>query len=109
MFKVKNFKKGLKELNKRSFSQITTKVVQRKEELNSIQKQLQMQPLNVELKLTKKNCMVKYNELLIIEEKFYRDKARTKWLVEGDRKTMYFHRKVKVNQTKNRIMSLCSN
>ena len=43
---------------------------------------------------------------LLVQEKFWQDKTRSKWLRDGDRNTSYFHTFAKIHRTRNFISSL---
>ncbi|KAL3519686.1 hypothetical protein ACH5RR_017835 [Cinchona calisaya] len=104
--KLKNLKGHLKELNKKHYSNISTMVLQIKEELWMTQQRLQLQPYDIEAQKNEKDLMVKYADLLLAEKAFFKDKARVKWLQHVDRNTKFFHRSVQIHQARNKIMTI---
>lgn len=106
--KMKKVKVVSKELNKKNFRKISTRVNQKKEQLNSTQRSLAKKPFDDELTKSEKRLREEYAELMSAEERFYRDKARINWLQHGDKNTAIFHRKVATHSAKNRILSLCN-
>lgn len=42
------------------------------------------------------------------EESFYEDKSRVKWLTQSDTNTTFFHKKLKIYQAHNKILTLAN-
>ncbi|KAL3534632.1 hypothetical protein ACH5RR_003093 [Cinchona calisaya] len=98
------FLKGLKKLNRENFSNITNRVVLKKDQLSIVQTILQQLPFDDELIQQDRLLTPEYAELLSAEEEFYKAKSRVAWLQSGDRNTSFFHRKVSSDIARNRIV-----
>ncbi|XP_038999841.1 uncharacterized protein LOC120125471 [Hibiscus syriacus] len=104
--KLKKLKCGLKDLNKFYFNDISSRVMQKCEELSKIQ----LTNLNSGTAgiYANSKCEVE-RELKILEEAellFYKQKAKTNWIKEGDQGTHFFHSMVAVGERA--IPSECS-
>ncbi|GAV92089.1 RVT_1 domain-containing protein, partial [Cephalotus follicularis] len=97
--KLKKLKGRLKSLSTRPDS--ITEALRRR--LREVQLQIDGNPEDVELKQQEIKLR---NELAISarkEEAFFKQKSRIHWLKEGDFNTAFFHRAVKLRQSKNHI------
>lgn len=47
-----------------------------------------------------------YNDALLCEENFYKQKSRVKWLMEGDKNTWFFHQMMKIKRKKFKISDI---
>ena len=61
--------------------------------------------LDIHLQSIEKKCLSAYTSLLIDEEQFFKNKAHTDWLLSRDKSTKFFHRKMKMHQRRNSILS----
>ncbi|XP_020270938.1 uncharacterized protein LOC109846122 [Asparagus officinalis] len=107
--KLKLLKNALKDLNKRSFHNISEKVIRARINLENMQNNLQEDPLNTDLINQEKECFALYNKLLDCELSFYHQKSRIQWNVQGDRCTNFFHSAIKAKRHLNRVMVLYNN
>ncbi|GJX34584.1 RNA-directed DNA polymerase, eukaryota, reverse transcriptase zinc-binding domain protein [Tanacetum coccineum] len=76
------------------------------EDLKKAQIKVEENPFDAKVKEDMINILYKYNEALNDEEKLLAQKAKVKWLSEGDRNTKYFHNIVKSRMNKNKIMGI---
>lgn len=111
MYKVVKKMKMLKsKLTKLSWQNgnVFQRVVKLRNKLENIQKEVDMNPHNAELK--KESCLVleEFNEAVKDENSLLFQKAKVEWLKEGDRNTEYFHKIIKGRLHKGRIMSVCN-
>lgn len=49
---------------------------------------------------------IRYNELLSLDETYWKQRSRVLWLKEGDRNTAFFHRKASNRRSRNKIQGL---
>ncbi|GJZ77649.1 hypothetical protein Tco_0642321 [Tanacetum coccineum] len=78
-------------------------VVQLREELDKVQTDLDKDPSNLSLREKEAATVVAFNEVLLMEEKFLKQKAKITWSREGDSNTAYFHKVVKSRVSRSRI------
>ncbi|XP_075111508.1 uncharacterized protein LOC142181830 [Nicotiana tabacum] len=102
-YKLKAMKGELKKLNNQEYMSVGDKIKEAKNKLTQLQQSMQS-PKNSsavidEEKMTKME-LAKWME---VEESILKQKARVKWLKEGDSNTSYFHACVKTN----RYSSIC--
>ncbi|GJV12664.1 hypothetical protein Tco_1354205 [Tanacetum coccineum] len=72
-------------------------------ELDSIQLSLDTDPFNIVLREREASCIVEFNQAILTEERFLKQKAKIQWLKEGDSNSSYFHKVVKSRVSRNRI------
>ncbi|GJY21338.1 hypothetical protein Tco_0393904 [Tanacetum coccineum] len=78
-------------------------VIRLRAELDRLQTALDMDPSNVRLREDEAGAVLAFNEALIIEEKFLKQKAKIEWLKDGDSNSAYFHKAVKSRISRSRI------
>ncbi|GKB32581.1 RNA-directed DNA polymerase, eukaryota, reverse transcriptase zinc-binding domain protein, partial [Tanacetum coccineum] len=65
-------------------------------------------PHNERVKAYEAECLVEYLSALNDEEKFLFQKAKVKWISNGDRNTKFFHKVIASKRNINIIMSICN-
>ncbi|XP_058775611.1 uncharacterized protein LOC131649884 [Vicia villosa] len=75
----------------------------------STQEQLVIHSDSSVLKNQELTAQKNLEKLLIMEESFWKDNAKIKWHLEGDRNTSYFHKCAKIRQAKNTITHIRTN
>ncbi|GJW60133.1 putative RNA-directed DNA polymerase [Tanacetum coccineum] len=106
MFRVVKKLKGLKKpIRKLMYDKgnLHANVVRLREELDKVQTDLDNDPSNLSLREKEAATVVAFNEALLMEEKFLKQKAKITWLREGDSNTAYFHKVVKSRVSRSRI------
>ncbi|GJY46690.1 hypothetical protein Tco_0435753 [Tanacetum coccineum] len=81
--------------------------VKLEDELKKAQVDVEANPNNIEIKKKMSRILHHYNEAITDEEKLLAQKAKVKWLSEGDKNTKYFHNVVTSRMHLNRIMGIC--
>nr|GEV91106.1 hypothetical protein [Tanacetum cinerariifolium] len=71
--------------------------------LDKVQTDLDSDPSNLSFREKEAETMANFNEALLMEEKFLKQKAKITWLKEGDSNTAYFHKVVKSHVSRSRI------
>ena len=104
--KLRSLKPILKSLNKKEFSDISTRVLASKAELDSIQWKLDKDPCNSSFQLLERNLFKKYVDLSAVEEKLAHQKSRVQWLGLGDKNSRFFFRSVKSNINRGKILNV---
>ncbi|GJY18245.1 hypothetical protein Tco_0389736 [Tanacetum coccineum] len=64
-------------------------------ELNRVQADLDVDPFNVVLREEEVAYVQAYNDAILMQERFLKQKAKILWLKEGDLNSAYFHKAVK--------------
>nr|GEX53047.1 zinc knuckle CX2CX4HX4C [Tanacetum cinerariifolium] len=100
--KLKNMKKPLRILLFEK-GNLHANVIRLRAELDQIQSSLDKDPFNFNLREQEAACVVDFNQALIVEEKFLKQKAKILWLKEGDSNSAYFYKTVKKRISRNRI------
>ncbi|GJT67715.1 hypothetical protein Tco_1019195 [Tanacetum coccineum] len=72
-------------------------------ELDRVQADLDRDPSNVQLQDEEAAYVLAYNDALILQERFLKQKAKINWLREGDSNSAYFHKAVKSRVSRSRI------
>ncbi|GKC33713.1 hypothetical protein Tco_1046097 [Tanacetum coccineum] len=72
-------------------------------ELDKVQADLDLDPFNVELRDEEAAYVQAYNNALLMQERFLKQKAKILWLKEGDSNSAYFHKAVKGRVSRSRI------
>nr|GFA71333.1 hypothetical protein [Tanacetum cinerariifolium] len=100
--KLKNMKKPLRRLLFEK-GNLHANVIRLRAELDQIQSSLDKDPFNLNLREQEATCVVDFNQALIVEEKFFKQKAKILWLKEEDSISAYFHKTVKKRLSRSRI------
>ncbi|GKC80929.1 hypothetical protein Tco_1136646, partial [Tanacetum coccineum] len=106
MFRVVKKLKGLKKpIRKLMYDKgnLHANVVRLREDLDKVQTALDSDPSNVSIREKEAAAVVAFNDALLMEEKFLKQKAKITWLKEGDSNTAYFHKMVKSRVSRSRI------
>lgn len=104
--KLRSLKPLLKTLNKKDFSDISSRVLYARDELEIAQIKLNKDPLSLQKQSSERNLFKKYSDLCKVEESFAKQKSRVQWLSLGDRNSSFFFRSVRNNINRNRISSV---
>ncbi|GKD30741.1 hypothetical protein Tco_1241519 [Tanacetum coccineum] len=75
-------------------------------ELDKVQVNLDADPFNANLREEEAVYVQAYNDALILEERFLKQKAKIEWLRVGDTNSAYFHKSVKSKVSRSRIDSI---
>ncbi|GKE42094.1 hypothetical protein Tco_1469378 [Tanacetum coccineum] len=78
-------------------------VIHLRDDLDRLQTELDNDPSNVRLREDEAAAVIAFNEALVIEEKFLKQKAKIAWLKEGDSNSAYFHKAIKSQISQSRI------
>ncbi|KAH1231715.1 hypothetical protein GmHk_09G024546 [Glycine max] len=101
--KIKTLKQCIKQWSLINGEANARKVIMTKKELNALENALNDRPLSqVEVSI-KKSLQVQLWEAAYAYESMLRQKARVKWLKEGDSNSTYFHRLINHKRRKNAI------
>ncbi|GKC07650.1 putative reverse transcriptase domain-containing protein [Tanacetum coccineum] len=108
-----DFKDCMEEIEVSDLNQICTilgnlfdKMVKLREKLDEIQTALDKDPTNTELRVEESHYLKAFNDAVLDEERFLKQKSKIKWLREGDGNTSYFHKVVKGRNHSNRIEAI---
>ncbi|GJV38648.1 hypothetical protein Tco_1411125 [Tanacetum coccineum] len=100
--KLKNLKKPFRKLLY-THGNIHENVMKLRTEVDRVQKDLDSDPFNLSLREKEAECVNSFNEALIVQECFLKQKAKIQWLKEGDSNSAYFHKAVKSRISRSRI------
>ncbi|PWA58660.1 RNA-directed DNA polymerase, eukaryota, Reverse transcriptase zinc-binding domain protein [Artemisia annua] len=106
MYKVVSKLKALKKpLRKLLYNEgnIHDKVVKLRHELDTVQRALDADPFNIDIREEEASYLNAYNDALLVEEQFLKQKAKVEWLRVGDSNSAYFHKVVKSRKARSRI------
>ncbi|KAL2922721.1 LINE-1 retrotransposable element ORF2 protein [Bienertia sinuspersici] len=104
--KLKAVKQELKELNKLQFSNIHLETEDAHKSLLQVQKELQDNPTNSDLRIKERRVTELYRKKLHCYVQFLQQKARIKWLQEGDDNTALFHRSLRAKRLRSNLYSI---
>ncbi|KAL2900133.1 hypothetical protein RDABS01_025215 [Bienertia sinuspersici] len=104
--KLKAIKQELKELNKMHFSNIHLETENAHKALLQIQKELQENPSSKDLCSKERRVTEHYKKKLHCYVQFLQQKARIKWLQEGDDNTALFHRSLKAQRLRSNLYTI---
>nr|GEY30519.1 hypothetical protein [Tanacetum cinerariifolium] len=100
--KLKNLKKPFQKLLYEK-GDLHANVNRLRNDLDAIQTSLDTDPFNVALREKEANYIVEFNNAVLMEERFLKQKAKIKWLKEGDSNSAYFHKAIKSHVSRSRI------
>ncbi|GJW44645.1 hypothetical protein Tco_0073444 [Tanacetum coccineum] len=100
--KLKLLKKPLRKLLYEK-GNLYANVVRCRDELDSVQTLLDIDPYNTSLRAKEAACVVAFNEAALLEERMLKQRAKITWLKEGDSNSTYFHKAVKSRVSRSRI------
>ncbi|GJV15630.1 putative RNA-directed DNA polymerase [Tanacetum coccineum] len=80
-----------------------TNVIRLRDDLDRVQTLLDQDPFNINIREQEALTVADFNQAVIMEEHFLRQKAKVQWLKEGDSNSAYFHKTVKSNACRGRI------
>ncbi|GJR73600.1 hypothetical protein Tco_0085965 [Tanacetum coccineum] len=109
MYKVvKKLKMLKKPLRKLLYDQgnIIEKVKRLRHDLDEVQRALDSDPFNVDIHKEEAVYIHAFQDALLNEERFLKQKAKVEWVKLGDANSDYFHRVVKSHASKKRIDSV---
>ena len=104
--KLRSVKTRLKAFNFHAFANILEKVVDAREALHHAQASLLGNPNDPGMVENEKVCLNIFHDLALVEEGFLKQKSRIKWLNLGDQNSNFFHKAVKVRNSRNSIKSI---
>lgn len=107
--KLKRLKPDLKNLTMKYYNAISERVTLTKHELDALQKTLQQEGVDAQLRRKEVDLKIKYVLLRATEEDYCRQNSRAKWLDVGDKNTAYFYKKVNGHRACNKDMSIRDN
>ncbi|GJV17423.1 RNA-directed DNA polymerase, eukaryota, reverse transcriptase zinc-binding domain protein [Tanacetum coccineum] len=103
--KMKNLKGPLKRLAWKN-GNLFQYVKSLEDDLKKAQIKVEANPYDTKAKEDMTSILHNYNVALNVEEKLLAQKAKVKWLSEGDRNTKYFHNIVKSRMNQSRIIGI---
>ncbi|XP_059654589.1 uncharacterized protein LOC132301347 [Cornus florida] len=106
--KLRALKGPLKQLNKKEFSDISARVQACREDLYSCQSNLDLNPMDDQLRSKEKELVGKFSEWCLAEELFYKQKAQIHWLKEGDQNTFFFMKNFSTKCNRRKVETLTS-
>ncbi|KAK9289093.1 hypothetical protein L1049_017564 [Liquidambar formosana] len=101
--KLKRLKLCLKAWNKEVFGHIDNRVQDDQNALAAVQDQIERVGPQHSLLQQEATCKQALLESLRIQERFWKDKSRMRWLSEGDRNSAYFHKVTKIRAVQGKI------
>lgn len=104
--KLKRVKMQLKMLHRSDYARMSQRIEEKRNLLTELQRQVQSNPLSLELQQCEKRAFKEYNQLLDAETSLLRQKSKAEWLEQGDLNTKYFHARVKERLSRTRITSI---
>lgn len=99
-------KRRLKELHFEQFGVISNRIEACRTELNQVQAILSQERMSVTLLEQEKEITQNLKKWNKVDESVMRQKAKIRWLKEGDVKSSFFHASLKARMVSNRISRL---
>nr|GEU98166.1 reverse transcriptase domain-containing protein [Tanacetum cinerariifolium] len=100
--RLKNLKRPLQKLFY-DHGNIHENVKRLRFELDKTQRDLDADPFNSDLRDKEAGYVHSFNEALLMEERFLKQKAKIEWLRAGDTNSAYFHKSLKSHASRSRI------
>nr|GEZ55904.1 hypothetical protein [Tanacetum cinerariifolium] len=104
--KLKSLKRDLKKLAWKD-GNFFENVKQLRDQLKDIQAKIDKEPNKKELRIDEAKILEDYAAAMKDEEKLLCQKAKVKWLSEGDRNNTFFHKVLKSRSHKSKINNIC--
>ncbi|KAK7256455.1 hypothetical protein RIF29_29905 [Crotalaria pallida] len=104
--KLKRVREALSQFNKNKFSNIDKKELALKDQLIEIQRKLQEDPGNSQIQRQEREIYLNYRDVSQKNFLFLKQKAKEKWIHEGDQNTAYFHKAIKARLYRNRVLKV---
>nr|GEX47182.1 reverse transcriptase domain-containing protein [Tanacetum cinerariifolium] len=89
--------------NQKPKGNLHTNVIRLRENLDRLQADLDNDPSNVNVREEEATTVVAFDEVILLEEKFLKQKPKITWLHERDANTAYFHKMVRSRVSRSRI------
>ncbi|XP_074315411.1 uncharacterized protein LOC141651606 [Silene latifolia] len=103
VIKLKRLKKDLRKLNSEQFSDIENLARVAELSLAHFQTKLREDPLNEELCNAEKACSKEVEFLSKVKTEYLKQKAKVKWMNEGDDNSAFFHSSIKRRRAMNKV------
>nr|GEV83317.1 hypothetical protein [Tanacetum cinerariifolium] len=78
-------------------------VVRLRDDIDQVQSLLDKDSFNANLRVKEATCVAEFNQVILDEERFLKQKAKIFWLKERDANSAYFHKSVKGRINRSRI------
>ncbi|XP_042518618.1 uncharacterized protein LOC122092373 [Macadamia integrifolia] len=104
--KIKRLKVAMKEWARETFPNVNLEKEEALKGLEDIQQEIEENGMNDQAFAREVDAKTRYLKALEVYEKFWAEKARIKWRLQGNRSSKFFHVAVKVRRLKNTIRSL---
>jgi hypothetical protein len=104
--KLRKLKQELKLFNMTHFSNISDRVKDAKDEMDKVQQAMHIAHGNTTLCMRERDVVRNYASIIRVEESFFKQKGRIKWLRLGDQNTSFFHKSVNGRHNRNRLLSV---
>ena len=103
--KLKNLKQRLKLWSKENSADICTQIKQLQQHMNELENSMPSQPSEQQIKQLRE-VQSKLWEKANLHESILRQKARSRWVKEGDSSSSYFHKLINYSRRRNAIRGL---
>ncbi|XP_074305914.1 uncharacterized protein LOC141641139 [Silene latifolia] len=104
--KLKCLKKDLKKLNREQFSDIENLAKVAEMSLDHLQTKLRVDPLNEDLCQAERECAKEVEFLGKARMDFLKQKAKMKWMTDGDDNSAFFHSSIKRRRARNTVYQI---
>ncbi|XP_042483480.1 uncharacterized protein LOC122063840, partial [Macadamia integrifolia] len=104
--KLKRLKPILRSWARSVFPNLDAELKAAKDDLQQIQSQIDSYGIDDHLFNLEADAKSRYLKALLVHEKLWAEKARNRWLSQGDRNSRFFHLSAKIRRVKNSIRSL---